>query len=226
MRGEFNKAATAVVVDSSPLRLQLYKPLLAQWQVDVVAVSPTAERAADLAEVSGCQLLVVDAGESPDSRTLYRLLRRAHKRCPELISVVLVEDAEQVVVESALAAGACATVDRSTDMRQAARLVAEAFSAYRAMSAREGAGMPARTRLTRREIEILRLVAEGRSNREVGQLLWVTDQTVKFHLANAYRKLGVRNRFEASQWAVTRGLVKAGHVSIGGQRLRPAGSRG
>ena len=96
MRGEFNKAATAVVVDSSPLRLQLYKPLLAQWQVDVVAVSPTAERAADLAEVSACELLVVDAGESPDSRTLYRLLRRAHKRCPELISVVLVEDAEQV----------------------------------------------------------------------------------------------------------------------------------
>jgi len=86
--------------------------------------------------------------------------------------------------------------------------------------------LPARTRLTRREIEILRLVAEGRSNREVGQLLWVTDQTVKFHLANAYRKLGVRNRFEASQWAITRGLVKAEHAPLGGQRLRPAGSRG
>ena len=38
--------------------------------------------------------------------------------------------------------------------------------------------------------------------------LWVTDQTVKFHLANTYRKLGVRNRFEASQWALARGLVR------------------
>ena len=227
MRGEFTKvAATAVVIDSSPLRLQLYKPLLAQWQIDVVAVSPTAERAADLAEVSACELLIVDAGESPDSRSLYRLLRRAHRRCPELVSVVLVADAEQVAVESALAAGACATVDRSTDMRQAARLVGEAFSADRLLSAREGAGLPARTCLTRREIEILRLVAEGRSNREVGQLLWVTDQTVKFHLANAYRKLGVRNRFEASQWAITRGLVKVGQLPLGGQQLRPAGSRG
>ena len=115
MRGEFTKvAATAVVIDPSPLRLQLYQPLLAQWQIDVVAVSPTAERAADLAEVSACRLLIVDAGESPDSRTLYRLLRRAHKRCPELVSVVLVDDAEQTVVESALAAGACATVARPT----------------------------------------------------------------------------------------------------------------
>ena len=226
MRGEFNEAVTAVVVDSSPLRLQLYKALLAQWQVDVVAVSQTAERAADLAEVSACELSVIDAGESPDSRTLYRFLRRAHKRCPELISVVLVEDAEQVLVESALAAGACATVDRSrTRVRQrvwSRRPSRPTGSCLRgrAQACRLG------TRLTRREIEILRLVAEGRSNREVGQLLWVTDQTVKFHLANAYRKLGVRNRFEASQWAITRGLVKAGHGQIAGQRLRPAGSRG
>ena len=47
-------------------------------------------------------------------------------------------------------------------------------------------------KLTRRELEILRLVSEGRSNRQVGEVLWVTDQTVKFHLANVYRKLGVR----------------------------------
>ena len=63
-------------------------------------------------------------------------------------------------------------------------------------------------RLTRRELEILRLVAEGRSNREVARLLWVTDQTVKFHLANTYRKLGVRNRFDASLWAIANGVVR------------------
>jgi DNA-binding NarL/FixJ family response regulator len=41
----------------------------------------------------------------------------------------------------------------------------------------------------------------------VAKLLWVTDQTVKFHLANTYRKLGVRNRTEASEWAAEHGLV-------------------
>ena len=118
MRRQFKRAvATAVVIDSSPLRLQLYKPLLAKWEIDVVAVSPTLERAADLAEVSACELLVVDAGENADSRMLYRLLRRAHKRCPELVSIVLVDDADQAVVGAALAAGASVTVDRTTDMQ-------------------------------------------------------------------------------------------------------------
>jgi DNA-binding CsgD family transcriptional regulator len=55
--------------------------------------------------------------------------------------------------------------------------------------------------LTSRETEILRLVAEGRPNRQVAKILWVTEQTIKFHLANIYRKLGVRNRIEASRWA-------------------------
>jgi DNA-binding CsgD family transcriptional regulator len=62
-------------------------------------------------------------------------------------------------------------------------------------------------KLTRRQREILRLVAEGRSNGEVARLLWVTEQTVKFHLANVYRKLRVANRTEASRWAHEQGLL-------------------
>ena len=63
-------------------------------------------------------------------------------------------------------------------------------------------------RLTRRELDILRLVAQGRSNSQVAAILWVTEQTVKFHLANMYRKLGVSNRTEASHWAIAQGLVR------------------
>ena len=55
--------------------------------------------------------------------------------------------------------------------------------------------------LTRRELEILRLVAEGHSNSQLARMLWVTEQTVKFHLSNIYRKLDVANRTEASRWA-------------------------
>ena len=56
-------------------------------------------------------------------------------------------------------------------------------------------------RLTKRELEVLGLVAEGRSNPEVARLLWLTEPTVKFHLRNVFRKLDVANRFEASDWA-------------------------
>ena len=62
-------------------------------------------------------------------------------------------------------------------------------------------------KLTRRELEILQLVSGGRSNRQVAEILWVADQTVKFHLANIYRKLNVRSRFEAARWAREAGLL-------------------
>jgi DNA-binding NarL/FixJ family response regulator len=61
--------------------------------------------------------------------------------------------------------------------------------------------------LTARELEILRAVAEGHTNAQIGRLLWVTEQTVKFHLSNIYRKLGVSNRTEASRYAMLNGMV-------------------
>jgi DNA-binding NarL/FixJ family response regulator len=61
--------------------------------------------------------------------------------------------------------------------------------------------------LTARELEILRAVAEGYTNARIGRQLWVTEQTVKFHLSNIYRKLGVSNRTEASRYALVHGLV-------------------
>jgi DNA-binding NarL/FixJ family response regulator len=63
------------------------------------------------------------------------------------------------------------------------------------------------TDLTARELEILQLVAGGASNSQVARKLWVTEQTVKFHLSNTYRKLGVSNRTEAAHYAHVHGLL-------------------
>ena len=63
--------------------------------------------------------------------------------------------------------------------------------------------------LTTRELEILRLAAQGYTNGQIARELWVTEQTVKFHLSNTYRKLGVANRTEASRYAYVHGLVGA-----------------
>ncbi len=63
--------------------------------------------------------------------------------------------------------------------------------------------------LTTRELEILRLVASGSTNNEVARKLWVTEQTVKFHLRNIYRKLDVANRTQASHFAYVNGLVES-----------------
>jgi DNA-binding NarL/FixJ family response regulator len=63
--------------------------------------------------------------------------------------------------------------------------------------------------LTAREREILTAVARGLSNKAISQELWVTEQTVKFHLTNVYRKLGVPSRTAALRYAHEHGLVGA-----------------
>ena len=71
----------------------------------------------------------------------------------------------------------------------------------------ESQDMDAEHGLTKREVEILRLAARGLSNGEIAKQLWVTEQTVKFHLANTYRKLGVSNRTGAARQAQLLGLL-------------------
>src|ERR1044072_7834141 len=63
--------------------------------------------------------------------------------------------------------------------------------------------------LTERELEILRAVGEGKSNREIGKKLWLAEQTVKFHLTNIYRKLNVTSRTEALYCAYSHGVLSA-----------------
>ena len=62
--------------------------------------------------------------------------------------------------------------------------------------------------LTERELSILKAVARGLSNAAIGKELWVTEQTVKFHLTNIYRKLGVANRTAAARFAYEGGLAE------------------
>ncbi len=75
-------------------------------------------------------------------------------------------------------------------------------------SAPTGSGSGHPGGLTDRELSILRLVAEGLSNLDIASKLYVTEQTVKFHLSNIYRKLGVGNRTEATRFAYRNGMIE------------------
>lgn len=201
-------AARAVVIDPDPLWQQALTAALTRSSVSVIANSGELRRAPELADVHAPDLLLVGLEEDVDNRELYRLLRRVHKRCPELVTVVFVENEDRCTVDAALAGGAYWAVDRRLGVTELVRAVTEAYAAQLEATGATDPCVGARARLTRRELEILRLVAEGRPNREVAKILWVTDQTIKFHLANTYKKLGVRNRVEASHWATARGLVR------------------
>lgn len=70
------------------------------------------------------------------------------------------------------------------------------------------AGRVAQRELSEREVEVLRLLAEGRSNKQIAKALGIADGTVKVHVANILDKLGVQGRSEAVAQGLRRGLVR------------------
>lgn len=72
---------------------------------------------------------------------------------------------------------------------------------------KDGEDLPART-ITEREEEILKLVAEGHSSKEIGELLFISVKTVERHRANLLQKLGLRDRLELTRYAIRAGLIE------------------
>jgi len=75
------------------------------------------------------------------------------------------------------------------------------------MAVREKRAEQEPVKLTKREIEVLTLVIEGKSSKEVADMLYVSKRTVDFHLANIYEKLQVTNRVQAFRRATRLGLI-------------------
>ncbi len=140
-------------------------------------------------------------------------LDEIHKRFPQVRVVMLSASTSVELIETALRRGATAYIAKSVDpvdlpstLRQA--IEGNVFSGAAIGSVPEPDSARA-AGLTERETSILRAVARGLSNDEIAKELWVTQQTVKFHLTNIYRKLGVKNRTEAARLAYQQGLVES-----------------
>jgi DNA-binding NarL/FixJ family response regulator len=160
-------------------------------------------------------LVVVD-GMDAAPQTLDRV-EEIRVAMPDVKLVMLTRDADEAWLSSAAERGLDAAVSVSVGVSGIGHLVRQValgaiFNSFPGAAARANAvaePSPHTELLTARELEILRLVASGASNCQVAAELWVTEQTVKFHLSNTYRKLGVANRTEASHFAHTHGLLPA-----------------
>jgi DNA-binding NarL/FixJ family response regulator len=134
-------------------------------------------------------------------------LEAIRKRHPNVKVVVLSAYSDREHIEAALRCGASAYIVKTVtpvDLAAALRQ-ADAGTVYHALGVAEHEDEAAG--LTDRELAILKAVSRGLSNQAIGRELWVTEQTVKFHLTNIYRKLGVRNRAQAVQYAYRHGLA-------------------
>jgi DNA-binding NarL/FixJ family response regulator len=205
---------SAVLLDPHPLWLDAMEKLLTEVGITVVGRATAGDEAVALVEALRPDIFVagVDVGCSEQ----VACIARAKQSHPDLKAVVVDDSTNPEEIDVAFAAGAvvyCVKTARQDDLASAIRQVFER-SIYLATGgtpstvSRPAASAEAATRdLTRRELEILRLVAEGSSNSQLAKMLWVTEQTVKFHLSNIYRKLDVANRTEASRWAQVHGLL-------------------
>ena len=159
-----------------------------------------------VAEESPDVVLLDDLHES--SLTLARI-REVRSAAPRSKILLLTLRMEPDWLAEAAEAGIDAAIAKSARPGSIGALVREVVrgNVFHAFAHRTVTEPQAMHDLTVRELEILRLVASGNSNRGIAQRLWVTEQTVKFHLSNVYRKLGVANRTEASHVAHQRRLL-------------------
>jgi DNA-binding NarL/FixJ family response regulator len=142
--------------------------------------------------------------------TLERIaeLRRAVPAA-KLVLLTLAMDPQWLA--QAWAAGVDAAVAKTAHPGSLGTLVREVVRGhvFHAFAPVEVASTVVPLSLTTRELEILQLAAAGLSNAGIAQRLWVTEQTIKFHLSNVYRKLGVANRTEAARYAYQQGLIES-----------------
>ncbi|HEY6076253.1 MAG TPA: response regulator transcription factor [Gaiella sp.] len=211
------RSRSAVIVDRYPLWLEALGRLLAESGVEVLGSARRIEDGLSLVEEHRPDLLVLGIGENDEEDDAWHdAVRELHVRLPTLRTVVVSAKTDEETIESAFAAGVAAYCVKSAAPEDLAVAIRQPFDQTIHLARSRSlplAGTPVQTHatgrpeLTRREIEILMLVAEGYSNSQLARMLWVTEQTVKFHLSNIYRKLNVANRTEASRWAQLQGLL-------------------
>jgi len=175
---------------------------------------------------SGADLLVLVDQTDPDVVLLdirlpdvdgLHCLEQIRERHPDVKIVMLSAYSDPEHIQTALLHGASGYIVKTVNPRDIPAALRQAVegSVYHAVGLPESevATEVRAAGLTERELTILRAVARGLSNPAIGRELWVTEQTVKFHLTNIYRKLGVRNRTEAARYAYAHHLARPDNES-------------
>jgi DNA-binding NarL/FixJ family response regulator len=201
-----------LLADDHPLILKgIREALSVDPEVEIVGEASTAAQVLPLVSHSSPDVVLLDV-RFPDGDGL-TILDQIVERHPDVKVAMLSVVNDQARIAEALERGACAYLVKSIDASDLAAVLRQALSgtfycvggpqANGAVEAVPDAG------LSGREVEVLQGVARGLSNRAIAHELWLSDQTVKFHLHNIYRKLGVRNRTEAAKYAFDHGLAEA-----------------
>lgn len=200
-----------VADDHAVVRAGIVALLAAEPDIDVIGEAVDGEQAVELALALLPDLVVMDVRMprlTGDAATA-----RIRERTDAVRVLVLTTYESDASILSAIEAGASGYLLKAAPADELIAGVRSVAAGEVALSPAIAAQLvsrmrePAQTPLTTRETEVVRLVAEGLSNREIGERLFVGESTVKTHLLRAFEKLGVNDRTRAVTLAMERGLI-------------------
>jgi len=209
-----------LLADDHPMLRDGLRRSLTEEGFDVVGEASDGFEAVDLAGQLHPDVVLMDVTMPDcDGVEATRRIRAAH---PDIHVVMLTMHADREVLQAALAAGAAGYLVKDCSIDEIADTVRMAADAANSLSPAVAASMLDEVRrleepetepdrvITKREEEVLQLIADGCSTGEVAEQLYISQKTVKNHLASIYQKLDARDRTQAVLQAVRMGIVRLG----------------
>jgi DNA-binding NarL/FixJ family response regulator len=196
--------------DHSVVRQGLATILKSQKDIKIVAEAADGEEACELYDQLSPDVLMLDLRmpKKDGLQVVTELMSRRGSK-PRIIVMTAYETEEDI--RQSLKAGAKAFLVKAAhpqQIREAVRKVAAGQALLQPEIASKLAESMARPELSNRETEILQYLARGRSNKEIGQILYISEGTIKHHVKSILRKLDAIGRSEAMAIATRRGLVR------------------
>jgi DNA-binding NarL/FixJ family response regulator len=209
-----------VVVDDHDLFRTGLRNLLEEQGVNVVGEAANGQTAIRLASELAPDVVIMDL--NMPGLTGVETTRKLAGVAPLARVVVLTISAEDDDVMDAVMAGACGYLlkdssiqDLIVGIRAAAageslispQIAGKLLQRLRSQSTNEDAAATIRAELSHREIEVLKLIANGKDNAQIARDLFISPKTVKNHISNILMKLQIDNRIQAAVYAVRSGIV-------------------
>ncbi len=196
-----------MILDEHPIWVDALESILSEAGVRVIGKTTSAEKALELVSSKQPDALIAPLVLGNSEMEALELLGRARERRPGLRLVAFATHDDGYNLSAATSARAEAYLAKTASAAKVVETVRACLAGDSRPAIHNEVATPA---LTQRELEIVSLAARGYTNAQIAQRLWVTRWTVKYHLANAYKKLGVTNRTQAARRLFERRL--SGHA--------------